>query len=327
MTTLSIIGAGAWGSALALAAHRGGNKVRLYSPLEAEVKILSDTRTNAVGAKIPDDIFISSDLESVTKDCDVVVLAPPAQKMGSACADLRPFIKDSIPLIITSKGIENKTHRLMSQVVESHFPENPLAVLSGPSFATEVSKGLPTAVTLASSDMKVAARLCEIYSSSYFRPYASTDIIGAQAGGALKNVIAIACGVLEGMQLGDNARAGIVTRGLAEMTRLGIALGAKPETFMGLSGLGDLTLTALSHQSRNMSFGYALGQGKTVAELKASGPLTEGVFTVESAMALAGQHKVDMPITKAVDGLINHGQDVKTLMKDLLSRPLTVEAA
>lgn len=327
MTIISIIGAGAWGSALALAAHRGGNQVRLYSPLDGEVKTLNDTRTNAVGATIPEGILISSDLAQVTKDCDVVVLAPPAQKMGSACEALRPFTKDSIPLIITSKGIENITHRLMSEVVGSIFPQNPLAVLSGPSFATEVSKGLPTAVTMASSDMTLAAHLCEIYSSSHFRPYASTDIIGAQAGGALKNVIAIACGVLEGMQLGDNARAGIVTRGLAEMTRLGVALGAKSETFMGLSGLGDLTLTALSHQSRNMSFGYALGQGKTVDELKASGPLTEGVYTVESAMALAARYKVDMPITNAVDALINHGCAVKDLIKDLLSRPLTTEAA
>lgn len=330
MAHITVIGAGAWGTALALAAHRGNNSVTLWSPFEDEVNMLRDKRmhiSKLPDVTIPEDIEISTDTHQACQDADVVVLAPPAQKMREVCQYIRPFMKEASPVVITSKGIENITNQLMSQVVGEVLNLNPLAALSGPSFAIEVGQNLPTAVTIASDHAALAEQICKQFNSTHFRPYLSTDIIGTQLGGALKNVIAIACGILDGMELGHNARAATLTRGIAEISRLGVAMGGKPETFMGLSGIGDLTLTALSTKSRNMSFGQAIGKGTPLENLLEKDTLTEGVFTVKSAVELAEQYEVEMPITFAIHRLINNQEHLEDLMGDILSRPLKEEAA
>lgn len=328
MTHISVIGAGAWGTALALAAHRGGNDVSLWSPFEDEIDIIKNQHSHPEklpGVTIPAEVNPTSDTERACQDADIVVLSVPAQKMRDVCHFIRPFMKEDTPVVITSKGIENNSNLLMSQVVSDVLNLNPIAVLSGPSFAIEVAHNMPTAVTIASNHSAMAEQICKAYNSTHFRPYLSTDMIGVQLGGALKNVIAIACGILEGLDLGHNARAATLTRGIAEITRLGVAMGAHPETFLGLSGIGDLTLTALSPKSRNMSFGYAVGQGKSLDELLEKDTLTEGVFTVQSAVDLADSFEVEMPITFAVHRLINKQEKLEDLMDDILSRPLREE--
>ena len=330
MTHLTVIGAGAWGTALALAAQRGDNTVTLWSPFEDEVEMLQKQRAHPhklPNVTIPEDIHVTTDTHQACQDADIIILAPPAQKMREVCQFIRPFMKESVPVVITSKGIENLSNCLMTRVVGEVLNLNPIAVLSGPSFAIEVAQDLPTAVTIASDHSAVAEQICKAFNSTHFRPYLSTDIVGVQLGGSLKNVIAIACGIIEGMNLGHNARAATLTRGIAEISRLGAAMGASPETFLGLSGIGDLTLTALSSKSRNMSFGYAIGQGTPLEELLEKDTLTEGVFTVQSAVELAEVYGIEMPITFAIHRLINKQERLEDLIGDILARPLREEAA
>ena len=215
----------------------------------------------------------------------------------------------------------------MSEVVADVLPEAPLAVLSGPTFAIEVARGLPTAVTLACADEELAGRLVEAIGSTTFRPYVSSDLTGAQIGGAVKNVLAIACGIVEGRAFGDNARAALVTRGLAEILRLGVRMGARPETLMGLSGFGDLVLTCNSDQSRNMSLGIALGQGTPLADvLEARDSVAEGITTASAVTTLSRQLGIEMPICTAVDGVVNHFASIDASIEGLLSRPFTSES-
>jgi len=259
---------------------------------------------------------------------DLAIFAPPAQFMRSTCVTFQNILPAHVPLIIASKGIEDESSLLMSEVLRGYFPHNPILVLSGPSFASDVAQKKPTAVCLAGEKLAVSQNIANLLSSPAFRLYATQDIIGAQIGGACKNIIAIACGILEGLELGDNARAALVTRGLAEITRLGCAMGAKFETFLGLSGVGDITLTSLSSQSRNMSFGLALGRGTPLDELFSNKKtLTEGVYTVSAAVNLAKKHRVDMPITFAMHQLLYEGGDINHLVDNILSRPLKAEAA
>jgi len=255
------------------------------------------------------------------------LLAPPAQHLRSTIAPLAGALPATVPLIVCAKGIEQETLALMSEAVEATFPRNPVFILSGPTFAADVAAGLPTAVTLAGSDLGAAQALADRLSSDRFRPYSGDDVIGAQIGGAIKNVLAIACGIAEGRDFGDNARAALVTRGLAELTRLCLAKGGRAETMMGLSGLGDLVLTCTSAQSRNYSLGLALGAGQTLAEILGQrNSVAEGVFTASAAVALAEQLGIEMPIAAAVDAVLNRDADINTVIEALLSRPLREEA-
>lgn len=328
MDHIAVIGAGAWGTALALAAFRAHLKTSLWSISLDEVEAINREHQNV--SRLPG-IPLDSSLRATTdpqeiSNVDSIILAPPAQFMRSVCAIFSKVLPSHVPLIIASKGIENGTAQLMSEVIREFFPQNPLLVLSGPSFASDVGKGLPTAVALAAEDISLSQKIASCLSSQYFRLYASEDIIGAQLGGACKNIIAIACGIIEGQGLGDNARAALVARGLIEIARLGCAMGAKLETFLGLSGVGDITLTSLSAQSRNKTFGLSLGKGVNLKELLENKVLlTEGVFTVSGTVKLAEKYKVEMPITFAMDTLLNKGGTLETLIKDLLSRPLTIE--
>lgn len=326
---IGVIGGGAWGTALALAALRAGREVRLWAREPAVVAAVNEARENRdylPGVPLPEALVATSDLGDLA-DRDAILLVTPAQHLRAACAALTPHLRSGAPVVICAKGIELDRFALMSEAAADGLPAGaPLAVLSGPTFAAEVARGLPTAVTLACADAELGAALVAALGSRTFRPYSSDDVIGSQVGGAVKNVLAIACGVVEGRRLGDNARAALITRGLAEITRLALALGGRAETLMGLSGLGDLTLTCSSLQSRNMSLGAALGQGRTLAEILAERrSVAEGVYTAAAVVGLAGRLGVDMPICAAVDAILNRGAGLDEAIDGLLARPFRGE--
>lgn len=326
---IGVIGGGAWGTALALATLRAGREALLWAREPAVVGSVNAARENRdylPGVTLPAELRATGDLAEAAA-CDAILLVTPAQHLRSACAGLAGHLRPGTPLVICAKGIELDSHALMSEAAAAALPAGtPLAVLSGPTFAAEVARGLPTAVTLACADAALGTRLVEALGSRTFRPYLSDDVVGSQIGGAVKNVLAIACGVVVGRKLGDNARAALITRGLAEITRLALALGGRPETLMGLSGLGDLTLTCSSLQSRNMSLGAALGEGRTLAEVLAERrSVAEGVYTAAAVVGLAGRKGVDMPLCAAVDAILNRGAGLDATIDGLLSRPFREE--
>ncbi len=326
---IAIVGAGAWGTALAMAARRAGCDVLIWA-FEPEVAdgIAQDNenRPYLPGVKLDPAIRATNDLGDAAA-ADIVLLAAPAQHLRRTVGPLAGQLAPSTPLVICSKGIEQKTLSLMSEAVSSLFAANPIMILSGPTFASDVAAGLPTAVTLAADDIDAAQRVADGLSSERFRPYSGNDVIGAQIGGAIKNVLAIACGIADGRGFGDNARAALITRGLAELTRLCVAKGGRAETMMGLSGMGDLVLTCTGTQSRNYSLGRAIGGGRTLADiLDERNSVAEGVFTASAAVALAEQLAVDMPIATAVDAVLNREADIDDVIGALLARPLRAEA-
>jgi glycerol-3-phosphate dehydrogenase (NAD(P)+) len=311
-----------------MVAHRAGNEVILWAREPDVVDSINSRHRN--GAFLPS-VELSSAIRATSNlsestDVDFVFLAAPAQFMRSVCESAVDFWSTGVPAIICSKGIEQESCALMSEVVSEVLPGKPIAVLSGPTFAMEVAENLPTAVTLACEDEILAKVLMEILNSRFFRIYRSRDVIGAQIGGAVKNVLAIACGIVEGRKLGNNSRAAIISRGLAEVTRLGVSKGAQAETLYGLSGLGDLTLTCNSTQSRNFSLGVALGQGELLSDIiSARNAVTEGVFTAASVVALAHRLGVILPLCSAIDGVLNHSINIDVTINALLSRPLKAE--
>lgn len=326
MAHIVVAGAGAWGIALAMNASNAGCDVTLWARNEEAVQHMKHSRESHYlpGIHMPAAIAVSSDLQVVEK-ADAVMLVIPAQHMRAFCNRIKPYLLPKTPLIICSKGIEQETLMLMSEVVSSELP-NPLAVLSGPNFADEVARGLPAATTLACEDAHLAQELSFLCQSAMFRPYSTTDIIGAQIGGAVKNVLAIASGITQGKGFGENAKAALLTRGVAEITRLCIAKGGKQETLMGLSGIGDIILTCGSIKSRNTSLGFALGQGNTLqAILMERKGVTEGVATAASVAALAEHMHVDMPICQTVSAILHQGKDIDKAIRDLLQRPLVPE--
>lgn len=323
MDTIGIIGAGAWGTALALVARRAGRRVVLWAHETDTVSAIRERRENPFlpGVTLDLEITATNDMKEAAA-ADAILLVPPAQHLRAVAATLAPHVKNNPPIVICAKGIESKTGALMSEALAAAMPGARACVLSGPTFATEVARGLPTAVTLASADEAAGASLAAALASRHFRVYRSDDVTGAQLGGAVKNVIAIACGVVMGRGLGDNARAALVTRGLAEIARLGRAMGAKPETIMGLSGLGDLALTCAGEQSRNLSLGMALGRGEKITDILAKRrSVAEGVATAGSVVTLAARHGVEMPIAAAVDAVANKGADIDAAIAALLARP------
>ncbi len=329
MKQIAIIGGGAWGTALATAARRAGCTTALYAREPEIVAAINAGEGNPgflPGIALPDGIRASADLGDAIRDAEAVILLVPAQFMRRTVEDLARTIPAGLPIILAAKGVEQKTTALMSEIVEDILPDHPLAALSGPSFAAEVARGLPVALTLACKDTALGRRLIAMLGSPMFRLYQSEDIVGAEIGGAVKNVLAIACGIVEGRGLGDNARAALITRGLAELMRLGRKKGAATETMMGLAGLGDLVLTCNAMQSRNFSFGHALGQGKSAAEILAERvAVTEGVTSAVSVIQLAAALGVDMPICAAVHAIIHEGRDIDTAIRMLMDRPLTSE--
>ena len=326
LSHIAVLGAGAWGTALALAARSAGRTVTLWvreSDVLAEIRAGCENRF-LPGVAIPKDLGVTGELNEAAK-ADAVLLAVPAQVLHGFAGILRPHLAQHQPVVICAKGIEKDSGKLVTEVAAETLPGAPLAILSGPSFARDVARGLPTAVTIAARN-GLAEQLQAALGSATFRPYASDDVTGVALGGAAKNVYAIACGVVEGMGLGENARAALLARSFAELARLGESLGAKRETLMGLSGLGDLVLTATSPSSRNFSFGMELGKGRAVDELCAPGrPLAEGVATAPALVARARDEGVELPIAEAMSDLLSGALPLGEAMMRLMSRKLTIE--
>jgi glycerol-3-phosphate dehydrogenase (NAD(P)+) len=328
MQRFGVIGGGAWGTALALTARRAGRSVILWAR-EPEV-VDSIVRENRNALYLPD-VPLTPPLTATTdpavaSKADVVLLVPPAQFLRATCWAIKPHLPKKVPVVICAKGIERGSCALMTAIAEETLPGHPVLILSGPTFAKDVALGLPTAVTLATEHVDLGREIAEALKTKTFRPYVSNDPIGVEVGGAAKNVLAIGCGIADGKGLGANARAALLTRGLAEIVRLAVACGGRPETLMGLAGLGDLVLTATSMQSRNYSLGMALGQGQTLDQILGSRrAVTEGVYTAEAVVKLAVQKNVDMPIMTAMDRILNHNAAIDTELQTLLTRPLRDE--
>ncbi|MBZ0217591.1 MAG: NAD(P)-dependent glycerol-3-phosphate dehydrogenase, partial [Fimbriimonadaceae bacterium] len=318
----------AWGTALATVAARAGRKVLLWAREEEVAAAINETRENKMflpGIALDPVIRATNDLADLA-DCDALLSVTPAQALGVVARNLAIHLKPGMPFVICSKGLEQATGRFLTQVLAEAAPDVVPAVLSGPSFASDVAKGLPTAVTLACNNQDLGLILAEALGHITFRPYVSNDPLGAQIGGSVKNVIAIACGITEGKGFGASARAALTTRGFAELQRFGAALGAKPETIGGLSGLGDLILTCNSAQSRNMSLGIAMGEGKALEEvLGARNSVSEGVYTAAAVMKVARKLNVDMPISSAVHDIVSGTVSVDDAITSLMSRPIRSE--
>jgi glycerol-3-phosphate dehydrogenase (NAD(P)+) len=321
---IAVIGAGAWGTALALTCARAGRQVTLWEHDAANAKNLQSKRESLFlpGVRIDDSIAIAADLANAAGR-EAILLVVPAQAVRSAAKALSPLLAANTPVIVCAKGIERGTKKFMTELIAECAPQARPAILSGPSFAADVARGMPTAVTLATRDNALAAALAQAIGSASFRPYHSTDVRGVEIGGAAKNVLAIAAGVVAGRRLGASAAAALTTRGFAELMRFGRAYGARPETMMGLSGLGDLLLTCSSPQSRNFSFGAALGRGQRPSEIQ--GGLAEGVFTAPVLLEMAADRGVDMPISAAVAALLSERMSVDEAIESLLARPLKAE--
>jgi glycerol-3-phosphate dehydrogenase (NAD(P)+) len=322
--SIAVIGAGAWGSALALTCARAGRSVTLWEHDAANAENLKKKRESLFlpGVHVDDSIVIATDLADAAR-AQALLVVVPAQAVRSTATALSPLLAAGTPVVVCAKGIERGTKKFMTDVIAECAPNAEPAILSGPSFAIDVARGLPTAVTLAARDSKLAADLAQAIGSASFRPYHSTDVRGVEIGGAAKNVLAIAAGIVAGRELGASAAAALTTRGFAELARFGRAYGAKAETTMGLSGLGDLLLTCSSPQSRNFSFGVNLGRGQKPGEIH--GGLAEGVFTAPVLLEMARDRGVEMPISAAVAALLAEKLSVSEAIESLLTRPLRAE--
>jgi glycerol-3-phosphate dehydrogenase (NAD(P)+) len=329
MKRVAVIGGGAWGTALALIAARAGAGVVLWARDPAIISAINDRHENPVylpGIALDPAIGATSELKAALNHAEAALLVVPAQFMRGVLGLLQRLLPPGMPLLLCAKGIEIESLQTISELAQELVPGSPLAVLSGPSFAGEVARDLPTAVTIASGEPELAEAFMGRLGTARFRPYRSDDPIGVEIGGAVKNVLAIACGIVEGRGLGDNARAALVTRGLSEMIRLGVAKGGQADTFRGLSGLGDLVLTCTAGQSRNYTLGLALGRGMSLGEaLSAGRAVIEGVATAAAVGRLAARLDVEMPIAAAVEGVLHHGVAIDAMIEALLSRPYRSE--
>lgn len=323
MTTIGVIGGGAWGTALAQAYADAGKSVVLWAREAEVVDGINNAHENTIflkGVKLHPALKATGSLTECA-DSDIILMVTPAQYLRAGLNAIKGQI-DGKPLVLCAKGIEIETGLLPSQIVEQETPRAKVAALTGPTFAAEIARGLPSAVTMAAQTMEDAQYLVKVLGCRNLRPYASDDLIGAQLGGAVKNVLAIACGVVHGKKLGDSARAALLTRGLSEMARLAEAMGAHRTTLMGMCGIGDLMLTASSMQSRNFSLGAALGEGRVLADILAERvAVTEGVHTAKALKLLSGRVGVEMPICDAMHSVLHGGLDINTVITGLLSRP------
>jgi glycerol-3-phosphate dehydrogenase (NAD(P)+) len=329
LQSVGIVGGGAWGTALAITAHRAGRDVLIWAYEAQTVADINQKHRNEVylpGIKLDLAIEATARFNEVA-NCDMLLMVTPAQQVRGIAGELAPYVKPGQPVVICSKGIEQATGKLPSEIVADMLPGGTVAVLSGPSFAAEIARGLPAAVTLATAKEAQGRALSHALSHPPFRCYWSDDVVGAEIGGAVKNVYAIAAGIVAGKKLGASAHAALVTRGFAEMTRFSSSLGARRETLTGLSGLGDLLLTCGSPQSRNMSLGIELGQGRSLKDvLKKRLTVTEGVYTAGAVVEMAAARGIDMPIAQAVHAVISGLATVDEAIEALLSRPLRAEA-
>ncbi|MFV0363195.1 MAG: NAD(P)H-dependent glycerol-3-phosphate dehydrogenase [Suipraeoptans sp.] len=324
MANIGVIGAGSWGTALALLLRNNNNNVTIWSISEEEVDELDryrEHKTKLPGVKIPEDIIITTDLENSVKDKDFLVLAVPSVYTRSTSKMMSSYIRKGQKIIDVAKGIEDDTLMTLSEQIEEEIPQADVAVLSGPSHAEEVGRGLPTAVVIGAKSEKTARYLQSAFKNEVFRVYISSDIKGIELGGSLKNVIALAAGIADGMGYGDNTKAALITRGIAEISRIGIELGGKRETFAGLTGIGDLIVTCASVHSRNRKAGYLMGQGKTMEEaMKEVNMVVEGVYSAKAAVKLGDRLGVSLPIIQEISKVLFEGKNPKTAVNELMLR-------
>lgn len=326
---VAVIGAGSWGTALALQLARNNLNVSLWGHLPDEIKRLQQDRENRVflpGFKFPDNLQPETDLAKCLESADEVLIVVPSHAFASAVTAIKPFISEQTSICWATKGLDPENNALLSEVCDQILGERAIAVISGPTFAREVASGLPTAIVVSSRDQQHAQRLVSYFRSETFRPYTSNDLIGVQIGGSAKNVMAIAAGISDGLGFGANARAALITRGLVEIGRLGAALGGQHETFMGLAGLGDLVLTCTDDQSRNRRFGLALASGMSVAEARQSiHQEVEGITTTKEIFIKASSLGIEMPITEQTYQVLFEGLTPDVAVKHLLSRQTRAE--
>ncbi len=329
MADIAVIGAGSWGTALAILLHENGNQVTLWSHRKEEADKIQSTRlheSKLSGVRIPDGILVTSDLALAVRGKPVLVLVVPSTCVRETAVKMRPFVDEGAVVVCASKGIEEETLDTMTDIVEEEVPQADAAVLSGPSHAEEVARGLPTTCVIGAKSEETARMLQKLFMSACFRVYISSDMLGIELGGALKNVIALAAGIADGMGYGDNAKAALITRGMAEIGRLGMKMGGRLETFSGLTGIGDLIVTCASMHSRNRRAGILLGRGYTMEEaMREVNMVVEGIYSARAAMRLAEKYDSELPIIEQVNKVLFEGKDPRQAVSDLMLRDNKLE--
>lgn len=329
MSNVGIIGAGSWGTALAVLLHNNGNRITVWSAIESEIEMLQkehEQKDKLPGVKLPEDMIFTTDLEKAIDGMDVIVLAVPSPFTRSTAAKMAPFVAPGQRIVNVAKGIEENTLMTLSEIIEQEVPQAEVAVLSGPSHAEEVGKGIPTTIVVGSRKKETAEYLQSLFMSEVFRVYISSDILGIELGAALKNVVALAAGIADGLGYGDNTKAALITRGIAEIARLGIHMGGRMETFYGLTGIGDLIVTCASMHSRNRRAGILIGKGATMDEAMAEVKMVvEGVYSAKAGLALAQKYHVSMPIIEQVNKILFEGAPAAAAVKELMVRDKKVE--
>lgn len=329
MAKVSVIGAGSWGTAISRLLSTNGHEVTVWSILADEVRMLDEEREHKQklpGVKLPQNIVFTTDLETALKNRDLLVLAVPSPFTRSTAHQMAPYTPDGQIIVNVAKGIEESTLMILTDIIEQEIPQANAAVLSGPSHAEEVGRGIPTTVVAGAKDQKTAELIQNIFMNEVFRVYTSPDMLGIELGGALKNVIALAAGVADGLGCGDNTKAALITRGIAEMSRLGVAMGGHIETFNGLTGIGDLIVTCASVHSRNRRAGYLIGQGRTMQQaMDEVQMIVEGVYSAKAAITLAKKYHIDMPIVEQVNEVLFEGKTAKEALADLMLRDRKIE--
>ena len=330
MAKVSIIGGGSWGIALAVLLHKNGHQVTIWSALKSEVKMLSENREHKMmpGVILPDDVFCTGEDKAAVEDKDLLVMAVASSYTRQTAARLSSLVAPGQRILNVAKGIEDGTLMTLSQIIEQEIPQADVAVMSGPSHAEEVSRGIPTTIVVGAKTKGTAEYIQGLFMNEVFRVYISPDILGMELGGALKNVVALAAGIADGLGYGDNSKAALITRGITEIARLGIAMGGRFETFCGLSGIGDLIVTCASMHSRNRRAGILIGQGKTYEEAMAEVQMVvEGVYSAKAAMALAGKYDVQLPIIEQVNQILFDRKNADLAVKELMLRDKKIEVS
>lgn len=329
MANVGVLGAGSWGTALALLLHKNGHHVTVWSISKEEVEMLDQERehkSKLPGVKIPEDMVFTNELAEGIQGKDFLVLAVPSPFTRATARNMKPYVADDQIIVDVAKGIEEATLMTLSQQIKEEIPQADVAVLSGPSHAEEVGRGLPTTCVVGAKTRETAEYLQEAFMSDVFRVYTSPDMLGMELGGSLKNVIALAAGIADGLGYGDNTKAALITRGIAEIARLGVAMGGKMESFTGLTGIGDLIVTCASVHSRNRKAGYLMGQGKTMQEaMDEVKMVVEGVYSTKAAVKLAHKYNVSMPIIEQVNAILFEGKNPAEAVKELMLRDKTIE--
>lgn len=329
MADISIIGAGSWGIALASLLHKNGHRITVWSAIREEIDMLlreHEHKEKLPGVKLPEDMVFTVDLESAIKGKDVLVLAVPSSYTRSTSRNMREYVQDGQIVVNVAKGIEEQSLLTLSQIIEEEIPQAKVAVLSGPSHAEEVGRGLPTTIVVGAREKETAEYLQNIFMNEVFRVYISPDVLGIELGAALKNVVALAAGIADGLGYGDNTKAALITRGITEIARLGTAMGGRFETFCGLTGIGDLIVTCASMHSRNRRAGILIGKGYSMEEaMKEVKMVVEGVYSAKAAMSLARKYGVQIPIIEQVNAILFDGKEAGDAVKELMIRDKKLE--